>query len=62
MKKLPPCSLDTYRPQPYTVSPLQQREAMKREAWEKERKSILSKASNYGGESTERIISNYLAI
>jgi hypothetical protein len=60
--KLPPCTIDTYRQQPYTLSPLQQRVSMKREAWERERKHLLRKASNFGGESAERIISDYLAI
>ena len=46
----------------YTMSPLQQREAMKREQWDKERKNLLRKASNFGGESAERIIGDYLAI
>jgi hypothetical protein len=46
----------------YALSPLQQHDAMKREAWERERKNLLKKASNFGGESTERIISDYLVI
>lgn len=61
-RKLPPCSIDTYKQQPYVLSPLQQREAMKREAWEREKKLLLRKASNFGGESAEQIISGYLAI
>jgi hypothetical protein len=47
---------------PYALTPLQQRNAMKREAWEREKKLLLQKASNFGGESAERIISDYLAI
>lgn len=62
VSKLPPCSLDTFRSPPYALTPLQQRDAMKREAWEKEKKLLLGKASNFGGESAERVISDYLAI
>ncbi|KAL3426144.1 negative acting factor [Phlyctema vagabunda] len=41
---------------------LQQREATMREAWERDRKTLLKKASNSQGESSERILANYLAI
>jgi hypothetical protein len=47
---------------PYTLNPLQQREAMQREAWEKERNSLLKKASNSGGDSVERLVRSYLAV
>jgi hypothetical protein len=47
---------------PYTLNPLQQREAMQREAWEKERNSLLKKASNSGGDSVERLVTAYLAV
>ena len=47
---------------PYTLSPIQQHLAIQREAFEKERKSLLRKASNFGGESAERVIGDYLAI
>jgi len=41
---------------------MQQHEAMKRETWDRERKHLLKTASNFGGESAERIISDYLVI
>lgn len=44
------------------MSPLQQREVMQREIWERERKTLLKKASNQQGESSERVLANYLAI
>ena len=47
---------------PYTLNPLQQREAMQREAWEKERDSLLKKASNSQGDSMERLVRAYLAV
>jgi hypothetical protein len=47
---------------PYTLNPLQQREAMQREAWEKERNSLLKKASNSQGDSMERLVRAYLAV
>jgi hypothetical protein len=47
---------------PYTLNPLQQREAMQREAWEKERNSLLKKASNAQGDSVERLVRAYLAV
>jgi hypothetical protein len=46
----------------YALSPLQQRELMQREQWEKERKSLLKKASNSQGDSVERLLANYLAV
>ena len=46
----------------YTLNPTQQHIAMQREAFEKERKILLRKASNFGGESAERVIGDYLAI
>lgn len=51
---------------PTTTTPtsnlLQQREQIQREVWEQERKTLLKKASNSQGESTERILATYLAI
>ena len=44
------------------VNPIQHQVAQQREAFEKERKLLLRTASNFGGESAERIISDYLAI
>ena len=46
----------------YTLNPIQQHMAIQREAFERERKMLLKKASNFGGESAERIIGDYLAI
>jgi len=46
----------------YVLNPLQQREAMQREAWEKERSSLLKKASNSQGDSVERLVRAYLAV
>ena len=46
----------------YTMNPLQQREAMQRETWEKERKKLLKKASNSQGDSVERLLANYLQV
>lgn len=46
----------------YTMNPLQQREAMQRETWEKERKNLLKKASNQQGDSVERLLANYLQV
>ncbi|KUJ14815.1 uncharacterized protein LY89DRAFT_122668 [Mollisia scopiformis] len=46
----------------YTMNPLQQREAMQRETWEKERKTLLKKASNQQGDSVERLLANYLQV
>lgn len=48
--------------QGYTLNPLQQREQMQRETWEKERKNLLKKASNSQGDSVERLLANYLAV
>lgn len=48
--------------QGYTLSPLQQREQMQRETWERERRNLLKKASNSQGESVERVLANFLAI
>jgi len=51
------------RSQPlYTMNPLQQREAMQREAYEKERASLLKKSSNGQGDVMERLAANYLAV
>lgn len=47
--------------QAYAHIPLQQREAM-REAWAKEKKLLLKKASNSQGDSVERLLANYLAV
>jgi hypothetical protein len=46
----------------YALNPLQQHRALQREAFERDRKLLLRKASNFGGESVERVISDYLAI
>lgn len=46
----------------YALNPIQQHIAIQREAFEKERKMLLRKASNFGGESAERVIGDYLAI
>lgn len=58
-------SIPTPSPPPlagqYALSPLQQREAMQREVWEKERSSLLKKASNAQGDSVERLVRDYLA-
>jgi len=47
---------------PFTLTPLQQRESMQREAWEKERTSLLKKATNSQGDSVERLVRNYLSV
>ncbi|KAG4436391.1 hypothetical protein IFR05_008114 [Cadophora sp. M221] len=46
----------------YTMNPLQQREAMLKEKWENERKSLLKKAGNQQGESVERLLANYFVV
>ncbi len=46
----------------HALSPIQQHVAAQREAYERERKILLKKASNFGGESAERLIGDYLAI
>jgi hypothetical protein len=46
----------------YALNPIQQHIAIQREAFEKERKTLLRKASNFGGENAERVIGEYLAI
>ncbi|KAH6721138.1 hypothetical protein BKA61DRAFT_467482 [Leptodontidium sp. MPI-SDFR-AT-0119] len=46
----------------YTMNPLQQREAMLKENWENERKSLLKKASNQQGDSVERLLANYFVV
>lgn len=46
----------------YTMNPLQQREAMLREAWENERRNLLKKASNQQGDSCERLLANYFVV
>jgi hypothetical protein len=48
--------------QVYALNPLQQREQMQRETWERERKNLLKKASNSQGDSVERLLANYLAV
>lgn len=48
--------------QGYALNPLQQREQMQREKWEKERKELLNKASNTQGDQVERLLANYLAV
>lgn len=62
-----PAELKTTPPPPsakvaYALNPIQQHIAIQREAFEKERKMLLRKASNFGGESAERVIGEYLAI
>ena len=62
-----PAELKTTPPLPsakvaYALNPIQQHIAIQREAFERERKMLLRKASNFGGESAERIIGEYLAI
>ena len=49
-------------PPSYTMSPLQQRDAMERDQREKDRKVLLSKASNAQGESVEKLLAVYLAV
>jgi hypothetical protein len=46
----------------YALNPLQQREAMQRETWEKERKALLRKASNGSENNVEQILAGYLAV
>jgi hypothetical protein len=46
----------------YALNPLQQREAMQQEIWERERKRLLVKGSNFGGDAAEIAISRYLSI
>ncbi|KAK6579926.1 hypothetical protein PZA11_007634 [Diplocarpon coronariae] len=46
----------------YTLNPLQQREAMIKETWENERRSLLKKASNQQGDSVERLLANYFVV
>lgn len=48
--------------QGYALNPLQQREQMQRETWERERKALLKKASNAQGDSVERLLAKYLAV
>lgn len=44
------------------MGPLQQRETMQKETWDKERKQLLQKATNSQGDSVERLLANYLAV
>lgn len=46
----------------YSMNPLQQRDAMQRDAWEKERRNLIKKAGNGQGDSVERLTANYLAV
>ncbi|KAH8661651.1 hypothetical protein BGZ60DRAFT_90277 [Tricladium varicosporioides] len=46
----------------YTLNPLQQREAMQREAYEKERITLLKKAANSQGDVVETLMAKYLAV
>ncbi|KAF4632022.1 hypothetical protein G7Y89_g6105 [Cudoniella acicularis] len=46
----------------YTLNPLQQREAMQREAYEKERISLLKKGAGGQGEVMEALIAHYLHV
>lgn len=46
----------------YALNPIQQHFQIQREAFEKERKMLLRKASNFAGESAERVIGDYLSI
>ncbi|PBP26064.1 hypothetical protein BUE80_DR003039 [Diplocarpon rosae] len=46
----------------YALNPLQQREAVIKENWENERRSLLKKASNQQGDSVERLLANYFVV
>jgi hypothetical protein len=46
----------------YDLSPLQQREMMQKEAYEKERLNLIKKAAGDQGESVERLMAKYLAV
>lgn len=46
----------------YALNPLQQREAMQREAYEKERASLLKKATNSQGDAVEQVLAKYLSV
>ncbi|TVY94509.1 hypothetical protein LAWI1_G000108 [Lachnellula willkommii] len=46
----------------YTLNPLQQRQAMQKEAYEKERASLLKKASNSQGDAVEMLAAKFLAV
>lgn len=46
----------------YTMSPIEQRDTMQRDQRERERKSLLSKASNSQGEAVEKLLAVYLAV
>lgn len=50
------------RSQGYALNPLQQREQMQREKWERDRKELLEKGSGTQGDSVERLLANYLAV
>jgi len=46
----------------YTLNPLQQRQAMQKEAYERERASLLKKAGNSQGDAVESLAAKYLAV
>ncbi|TVY42684.1 White-opaque regulator [Lachnellula subtilissima] len=46
----------------YTLNPLQQRQAMQKEAYERERASLLKKASNSQGDAVEKLAAKFLAV
>ncbi|RDL31790.1 Zn2 DNA-binding protein [Venustampulla echinocandica] len=46
----------------YALDPLQQREAMQKETFERERALLLKKASNSQGEAVEKLLAVYLAV
>jgi len=44
------------------LNPSQQREAMQKATWDREKKQLLKKATNSQGDSVERLLANYLAV
>ena len=46
----------------YTLNPQQQRQAMQKEAYERERASLLKKASNSQGGAVEKLAAKFLAV
>ena len=46
----------------YPLNPIQHREEMQREAWEKERALLIKTASNSQGEQGEQMMANILSI
>lgn len=49
-------------PSAYPMSPLEQRDAMQREQWDKDREQLLKKASNSQGDAVKRMLAKYLAV